>query len=534
MSAPKRNSPCPCGSGKKYKKCCAQQPSLTAPGETADGMLSAAAGLEQAGQHIPAERRLRLVIEQWPGDYRAYWQLGLLLYRQQHLDEGLALMEQARALQPENERLTAELANRLLEQGQAQGARSILSQALASQPRSFLLQLVMGVCLEKMGLFAEAIDALKKAQKLNPHNAEAVAYLARSYRNNRQYREAEALLESFIASIEEITPKMDKLWSELGQVKDKLKQYDQAFAAFTRAGQLTLAKPETRALDSRVGDREIQGYQSWVLDGGLQRIEPFPSKEQGTHIFFVGFPRSGTTLTEQIISSHSQINSSEERLFLWKSIKGLHDIYGHDKPITEILEQCTEFEIQQARDTYWQEVATYAELDGEVFVDKLPLNLVRLAAINVLFPSAKIIVALRDPRDVCLSCFFQSFSLNNAMKNFLAWPTTTAYYRKVMAYWLEVKSHMDLPFIEVKYEDTVTDLPSQARRILDFIGVDWEEGVLSYYEQTREKYVATPSYQAIREPVNTAAINRWKNYPEPMGQALDDLKPFIEAFSYQL
>ena len=151
----------------------------------------------------------------------------------------------------------------------------------------------------------------------------------------------------------------------------------------------------------------------------------------------------------------------------------------------------------------------------------------------MVFPHAKIIVALRDPRDVCLSCFFQHFGLNPAMIKFLDWSSTTANYNKVMSYWLAIKPHLSLSWMEVRYEDTVSDLATQAGRLLQHIGVDWEDAVLSHYKRSSDSYVSTPSYQAVRAPVHKKAIARWKNYPEASLKALADLQPFIDAFGYE-
>ena len=175
---------------------------------------------------------------------------------------------------------------------------------------------------------------------------------------------------------------------------------------------------------------------------------------------------------------------------------------------------------------------TLDDLEDRLLLDKLPLNLVETGLINVLFPDAKIIVALRDPRDVCLSCFMQGFDLNIGMVNFLWWERTVELYANVMDLWLHVREMLTLPFIEVRYEDTVRDLEGQARRMLDFLGLEWDDRVIRFYEAARKKAILTPSFAAVTKPVHTGAIGRWRNYAGPVERVAGTLQPYIKAFGY--
>jgi tetratricopeptide (TPR) repeat protein len=496
-----------------------------------DEVLIEATRLEKTGKFSEAQKAYEQAAAQEPANYRGWWELGHFLLRIDFIDKGLDALEKAQSLHVDNSALSYELANMLLSHGFAERGLKIVTSGLKEQPGNISLLFMQGVCYERLNRLDKAIGILEKVLKLSSGEPTVAAALGRCYRHEKDYEKAREVLEDCIARIENIEPRMDALWTELGMVRDKMGLYRQAFMAFTRAGQLTLAKPEVSTMDSSVMDKEIDNSQRWIVGGGMQKLTVRKPPSKRTHVFIVGFPRSGTTLTEQVLSSHSKISSSEEKPFLGEAARSLKNVYGANKSIPEILELCDDKSLDQARQAYWSEAEKHFSPDAEVFIDKLPLNIIYLGLINVVFPSAKIIVAIRDPRDVCLSCFFQDFSLNLSMKNFMTWPTTTAYYSKVMNFWLAVRSGLDLPWIEVKYEDTVADLPVQVKRMLEFIGVEFEDSMLTYYERTRDKFVATPSYQAIREPVHKGAVQRWRNYPGATKMALTDLQPFLGAFS---
>ncbi len=531
MGKVKRNDPCPCGSGKKYKKCCG---SIPAPAPLSDDFVKSAIRFEQLGQLDLAIERYEQIVKQQPNNVDVLCRLGKLTLDLGHVDSGLAYLEKAYSSNLRDYNMVFTYAAQLLQTGGVEQAVAVLTKALKQRPGQAQLMMLLGICYERLSRYNEAIKVLKKALETVPGEPRILTPLALCYRRTGAYAQAESLLDSFTNNIKKIEPGMDVLWSELGMVKDKLGKFDQAFKAFTLSGQLTLAKAEAQALDSSLRDKEIDIYQQWVCDGGLTRTVKTDAREKRTLVFLVGIPRSGTTLTEQVLSSHPQIESSEEKLFLAEVWRSLQSRFDPSKPITEILELCTEQDFERARDAYWNQAEKYFDTDARVLIDKLPLNLISLPVINAVFPSARVIVALRDPRDVCLSCFFQSFRLNLSMKKFLNWSTTTAFYHKVMGYWLAIKPHINLPWIEIKYEDTVDDLPGQVRTILDFIGIEWDESVLNYGERARDKYVATPSYQAIREPVHKGSVQRWKNYPDATAAGLADLRPFIDEFGYSL
>jgi tetratricopeptide (TPR) repeat protein len=441
-------------------------------------------------------------------------------------------LEGAAALRPFETPVVAAIAGTLLRLGQPESALSVTRLGLRDAPDNPDLLALRGLALERLNRNDEAEPLLTNVIAAAPQDARAASALARIYRWRKDNEAARQLLRATIGQVTSPPETVAGLWNELGHVLDALGEYDAAFEAFERSGAITLDTPKAKAIDDTVADRRIDAERAWIMGGGLSRIERHADSDPRRLVFLVGFPRSGTTLTEQVMAAHSRVATSEEQPFLRDALRALEARHGRGRAMGEILEAADPVAMDEARAVFWRGVDAQSGRDHDVFVHKLPLSLTSIGTINALFPSSRVILALRDPRDVCLSCFFQSFGLNRSMKKFLAWPTTVAFYARVMGFWLEVRDHIDLPQIEVRYEDTVTDLPGQARRILDHLGVPWEDGVLAYYERTRKTYVNTPSYQAVRENVHTRATERWRNYPEAVESSLPLLRPYIQAFGY--
>jgi hypothetical protein len=157
-----------------------------------------------------------------------------------------------------------------------------------------------------------------------------------------------------------------------------------------------------------------------------------------------------------------------------------------------------------------------------------------LPVLNWAFPEAKMLIALRDPRDVLLSCFMQRLQPNAISVNWLTLADAAEFYALMMNAWLAVRKHSFGGWIEFRYEDVVADLPSQARRILDFLGLAWDDKVLKFYEHAREKLVRSPTYQDVTRPVYRASVGRWQNYARHFEPVMEKLKPFIAEFGYEI
>jgi Sulfotransferase family len=169
-----------------------------------------------------------------------------------------------------------------------------------------------------------------------------------------------------------------------------------------------------------------------------------------------------------------------------------------------------------------------------VLIDKTALNTLNIELINTIFPDSVIIFALRDPRDVCLSCFMQPFTLSPLTANFLTWTETARFYALIMDYWLSIRDSLSLQWIELRYEDMLNDLEGQFRPIFTKMGLKWSAECREFYRHSQRKIIKTPSFDQVTRPLYTSSIHRWRNYEEHFAPILPVLKPYIERFGYDL
>ncbi|MEQ1493711.1 MAG: sulfotransferase [Terricaulis sp.] len=242
-------------------------------------------------------------------------------------------------------------------------------------------------------------------------------------------------------------------------------------------------------------------------------------------VFLIGFPRSGTTLLDQILSSHSGIVCLEESEHFSEA---LGDVIS-DPARAFAPDALTDDEIVRIRGSYWRRVGDHG---APIVVDKYPLNIVVLPLIKRVFPNAKIIFALRDPRDVVLSCFQQRFTINAAMAQFLELGRAGAYYDEVMALFERCRERFDLDLHQVRYEDLVANLETAARELCAFLGVSFETAMLNYRETALKRDIATPSARQVIEPLYNRSIGRWRRYEEELKPVLPVLAPWAERYGY--
>ncbi|WP_420009337.1 sulfotransferase [Xanthomonas sacchari] len=250
-------------------------------------------------------------------------------------------------------------------------------------------------------------------------------------------------------------------------------------------------------------------------------------------VFIVGFPRSGTTMLEQMLDAHPRYASMDERAILQRCIEWM-EAQGKRYPYD--LDALDHGEVEAMRQVYWAEVAKVVALaPGQQLVDKNPLNMLRLPVIMRMFPNAKIILALRHPCDVLLSCYMQNFRSPAFMVLCSTLERLAKSYVNAMRFWIHHQALLQPQLLILKYEETVRDFPTQVQRIGDFLGID-QAGFLADFAQhaARKGYISTPSYAQVVEPVNQRAVGRWHPYAPWLASALPILQPIATHWGYDL
>ncbi|OOG60312.1 sulfotransferase [Rhodanobacter sp. C03] len=248
-------------------------------------------------------------------------------------------------------------------------------------------------------------------------------------------------------------------------------------------------------------------------------------------IFIVGFPRSGTTLLEQMLDAHPTFQSMDERPF-FNILSDRLGAYGVDIP--QDLGKLSQRDCDELRKDYWSLVCEKVPRNWQTqMVDKNPLNMLWLPMIHRLFPEAKFILALRHPCDVILSCYMQNFRSTALVTACASLERVATAYVMAMEHWLH---HVDVfqPHVLVsRYEDLVTDFPRQTRMIARFLGVAEDAPLREFDVHARNKgYIGTPSYTQVIQPVNRAGLNRWGRYRREFELLLPVVEPLLEHWGY--
>ena len=255
--------------------------------------------------------------------------------------------------------------------------------------------------------------------------------------------------------------------------------------------------------------------------------------DESSPVFLIGFPRSGTTLLDQILNTSSVIETLEEKPLVQKMLIRFQ-AHGFSYPKDLNL---LNFElVEDLKNAYFQEVSSHSKDRPEtIMIDKLPLNTIDMGLIHRVFPKSKMIFALRHPADTCLSCFFQNFSLNEAMIHFLDLTDTAKFYGMVMDLWHNYTKILSLDYHVVRYEDLVSDFEGETKKLFQFLKVPWERSVYEYNSQAKTKQkITTPSYHQVVEPLYKRSMYRWKNYAAHLKPIFEILEPHIRKFGYSL
>lgn len=320
---------------------------------------------------------------------------------------------------------------------------------------------------------------------------------------------------------------------ELAAAADKLGDTQAAMRALGEAhqrklGMLSAVIPESMGPDAPavpfvMPQVAAESFRRWP-----QLIAP---EAQDSPVFVVGFPRSGTTLLEQMLDAHPQLQSMDENPFFNR----LADLLSsHDTRILGDLSVLRQYDADELRRTYYAMVDERVQRrPGVRIVDKNPLNTMWLPLINRLFPNARIILALRHPCDVILSCHMQDFRSPTLALACTSLDRLARAYVQVMQRWVEETTILQPATMALRYEDVVDDLPAQAARIAQFLGLDDASPMLQFHEHARGKtYIGTPSYSQVIEPVNRKALGRWHKYREWIAPVLPTLEPMLKHWGY--
>jgi len=384
-----------------------------------------------------------------------------------------------------------------------------------------------------------AREAIDRALACDANDVNAAIVHATILDRQKRPEDAIARLEAVDAANADVGMR-HLYWKFRAKLYDRAAQHERAFEMLAQADRVAERLPRVAMTDRTYRERltshlrGVDGRPAYRQAQLLHRHGQLESFDRNV-AFLVGFPRSGTTMLGQVFGAHPDVVIADERATLQDVLRCA--LETHDCPpdqLGRLFDVLETDEINSLRSLYWERAAKHAGRvpPGGVLVDKQPMNIMLAGVLNVLFPEAPLMTLLRDPRDVCLSAYMQSFVINEMSVNFFGWRRTASFYAMVMSFWRWLAPQLTMPWIEIRYEDLIDDLEGRSKTLFEFIDHPWHEDVLRFHETARDRAVNTPSYEAVTRPVNRSAVERWRAYHDRMVEVDDLLGPLIEAFGY--
>ena len=488
----------------------------------APSRLNYARILRDTGRYEEAEAEFNRMAAEFPSDANPYRELYVMLKNMRRDDEAITAIERAVSRAPDDLELLLEKASHLsfLHKMEASEAtyRRVLEVDQTNSNAYLGLALVYELSNREGDLAALVDDAVENGVDEN-----AVNFIrAYHYRRTKDFEAGLAALETVPEELE--NPRRKHL---LGQLLEGAGRYDEAFDAFSRMNEIFREDPTNP--DQRGGNYRnlIRDWQKLATEQWARnwRDESEPEARPAP-VFLVGFPRSGTTLLDTILMGHPQLEVLEEEPPLRKAQQLIKDL--------ETLPIVSDEEVKAARQAYLDCAAELTPLaPGKTLIDKNPLTMNLLPFVRRIFPEARVILALRHPCDVVLSCFVANFALNDGMASFLQLDTAADLYDASFSYYEHVQQLMPIPAHAVVYENVVADRERELRALFDFLGVDWHDDVLDHQKTAMKRgRIKTASYSQVIEPIYTRSAGRWEKYRKHLEPVLPVLKPWIEKFGY--
>ncbi len=517
--------------------------------------LAHAAEHHKAGRLDEAVRLYKEVLHDNPNNVDALRMLGIIAYTSSDIDEAERLFRRAVRIAPDFVNAIIDLGNTLKEQNRFEEAIDCFKRAIKLEPTSVKAHYLLASTLSPAALTYEAIEVYERLLALRPRHAGALLGLGHMLKTVGRQDEAIKAYRDCIA----LKPDKGETYWSLANLKtyrltdedirdmeswvDKEEIGDESQVNFMFA----LAKAhEDRGEFDRAWEYYEQGnakrrmlehydpVQNEVSNDAIIEVfsKAFIERNTGlgdpdrSPIFVVGLPRSGSTLIEQILASHSMIEGTSELPYIQQVARTLDRNRADGINYPQALLELGEKHFKALGKDYLDRAKMHRTEGAPRFIDKMPNNFPSVGFINLILPNARIIDARRYPLDSCLSCYRQLFGkgqpftydLTDIGEYFLQ-------YQRLMDHWHEV---MPGRVLTVQYEDTVTDFEGQVRRLLDFCELPWENACLRFHDT--ERPVRTASSEQVRQPVYTKSVHFWRNHEKHLDELIDVLQPVLGRY----
>jgi len=526
----------------------------------------------ESSRYAESEAHFRRALVHDEGNPEYLFRLGQSLMKQQRLDDAVETFRLAASEADDYAPLYGLLGDCLLNLRRPKDAEQAYRRVIAIEPDNLSAWRGLAASLKtQRRRFREAVDACRRMEEIVPTSAEGPALASTILERVNEPEEAHQMAARALA----IDPDHPLALLALGNLEYRAGNMEAARPLLERALKIgltggskhTAARALAHVLD-RLGETDgaivwsaqakrapgelprnffdqAARYEAFIdacrtgLTGSVVSSWKFPSEVRADGredpIFFVGFPRSGTTLLEQMLDAHPRFVASDEVLSLALVRETIVAQAGGEGAFPTRLTQLDASAIAALRRTYFNDMDGQVGADrlaGKRLVDKHPMNTPALSVVRRLFPQAKVLMSLRDPRDVCLSCYMTITSSPVGSTSFATLESTARAYASVINLWLHYREVLGLDWLEVRYEDTVQDSEATVRRVLDFLGEPWDDSVLKFTEKAKKKQFRSESYRQVTQGVYTRSLGRWVKYRDHFEKLDTILGPIIERLGY--
>ncbi len=488
-----------------------------------DAALRNALGVAQEAlqRYADAETTYRGALAVEPGLAEAHANLGNCLRRLGRLFEAEAHLARAIELKPDDAVAHFNLGVLLQDREEFDRAVAEYRQALVHRPDFIEALNNLGSCLRNQGFVDEARVVFERILELRPTQVEAHCNLALY----KTYRAGDPQVDQFLSQRHRLQSLPHdgqvRYWFTLGKMMEDIGRHDESFAAYAEGNR---AKHELTPWDEA---KHLDLQRRIIATFSREKLarHTVPDSSGGpTPIFILGMPRSGTSLLEQVLATLPGVHGAGEITWLPDTLQAVgKDCEEGAFHFPETLETWSDDALLELGNRYIDRIRELAPQSTHV-VDKLPDNFMHIGLIHLMFPNARIVHSMRDPMDSCFSCFSRLFIANNLGYTYNL-GTVARYwvsYHELMQHW-----HAVLPpgrILDVSYEDMVGGFENQARRIVDYLGLPWDDRCLGFHNNRR--VVKTASVAQVRRPIYKTSVARWKPYAAHLGELFEVVKDF--------
>ncbi|MBC8445351.1 MAG: sulfotransferase [Rhodospirillaceae bacterium] len=486
----------------------------------------------QVGKIDNAMEFMRKALASKPDFAEAHSDLGNMLLALGRLEEAVASYQNATLIKPEFAEAHSNLGIAQMNLGMLDDAALSYGKAIAVKPDYANAHYNLCEVLEKTNRTDDLRTALENAKKHCPQDYRLALREAQLLKRDNNFADARTLLDSMRTGTDDAGFMIARAYL-LGELCDRLDDVESAYGYFSEGNLRVSQSPPVQQIDkatpfARIDVLAGRFSADWIAS--WSNIECNDSRPDP--VFLVGFPRSGTTLLDTILRSHQGISLVEEMPTIQNVEQALEHLPGTNPNGLAGLDQSG---LMHLRQVYFAELDKHLEPEkaANIVIDRMPWNNTAAGHIKRIFPDARFIFAQRHPCDCVLSCFMQNFLPSDANVNFLNLEDAAHLYDRTMNLWQQYQDVLELDVCTVRYEDLVDSFEKTLTPVLDFLGVDWDEGIRDYTETAKRRgTISTASYNQVTQPIYKRASGRWQRYQQHLQTVLPVLLPWAKRFGY--